>query len=539
MNENDTALMEIDLLKLAKAVWRRIWIVLICVFICGAIGFTYAQTMVTPLYKASTMIYVNNTSLNINGKVTFSSHNSSASQSLISTYQVILNTRATMNRILEETNLDYSCDQLKGMISTASVNGTEVLKITVTSPDPSESEMIANCVAEILPDRISDVVEGSSVKVVDYAIIPSSRFYPSASHFATIGFAVGALLSVGYIVLRELLDNQVRSDKELAERFPQAPVLALIPDMDEASRSKYGYGYGKSDKQGKRQAGKRQDVADSAGKGTSVPLRLCRDSSFSVQEAYKLLRTNIVFSMPEGEGCRVLGVTSALRGDGKSTTAMNLAYVLAEIGKKVLLMEADMRLPTLKKRIRLSSASGLSNVLVGLAKESDAIEASGLQDTLDVLPAGDVPPNPSELLGSDRMKTLLDSVKARYDYVLIDLPPVNAVADGLMLSRLVQSMILVVRQGYDDFPSVTDALKRLEYLKCKVMGIVMTCVRMSDGGYGRHYSRYGRFGGYKRYGYHYGGGYHYYGSSNHYSYGKYGDRPAGNIAHNTENSNEQ
>ena len=148
--------------------------------------------------------------------------------------------------------------------------------------------------------------------------------------------------------------------------------------------------------------------------------------SFSASEAYKLLRTNVMFSLAEDEdGSRIFGITSPIKGEGKSTTAINLAYSIAESAKRVLLIEMDMRLPVLHKSLPISKAPGLSDLLVGSALLTDALQKSGIHDDLYVITAGNLPPNPSELLGSERMKALLESFRERFDYILCDLPPIT------------------------------------------------------------------------------------------------------------------
>ena len=538
MNRNEgNALYEIDLLKLAKAVWNQVWLVIIAMAVFGAAAFAYAQYMITPMYKASTMIYVNSGELSVDGKISISGGNLSASQNLVSTYLVILNTRGTINQVIRDADLDYTYDQLKSMINASSVDSTAVFKVEVTSSDPKEAELIANSVARVLPNRISEIMEGSSTKVVDYAVIPSARFSPSLTRYFIIGVLVGALLSCGFIAVRELMDDQIRSEKELSERHPDIPVLAAIPNMEKGSSggygySKYGYyrygyhrygyekyGYGKAAPEKGKETDQKNAKKESSVKGTF----LCRDMSFSVQEAYKLLRTNLMFSLPDDQKCRIIGVTSALRGDGKSTTALNLAYTTAEAGKRVLLLEGDLRLPNMAKRLTLKKLPGLSNLLANMATLEDAVQPSGLLKTLDVIVAGDVPPNPSELLGSERMAGLLQELSAAYDYIVFDLPPVNAVSDGLVISKLVQGMVLVVRQDYDDYHAVGDAISRMRYLDCKIMGAVLTCAGVNSGRYGYRGKRYGKYGGYKRYGYRYGGGYKNYSySSYNYSYNNYG-----------------
>ncbi len=218
--------------------------------------------------------------------------------------------------------------------------------------------------------------------------------------------------------------------------------------------------------------------------------------NFATSEAFRLLRTNLLFALPfsslrEGESCRIVGVTSSVSGEGKSTTALNLGYVLAESGKNVLVVEADMRLPTICSRLKLEGGMGLSSLLAGLCTEEEAIRPSGIHDRLTIMASGPTPPNPTELLGSERMKTTLRSVANNYDFVILDLPPMNEVSDALVTSRLTHGMIVVVRQNYATRSSVGEAMRQLDNVGVKVLGFVMT---YSSG----HDEKYGKYGGYYR-----------------------------------------
>lgn len=202
--------------------------------------------------------------------------------------------------------------------------------------------------------------------------------------------------------------------------------------------------------------------------------------NFAASEAYRLLRTNVLFGLPfsalkNGQTCRIIGITSSLSGEGKSTTALNLAYVLAESGRKILLIEADMRLPTITKRLGLEhQKAGLSYLLVGMCDEQEACRLSGIQENLWVMSAGDTPPNPSELLGSDRMRDSIKELGKTFDFIILDLPPVNEVTDALVTSRLVHGMIMVVRKDYATRSSVGEAMMQLRHANAKLLGIVLT-----------------------------------------------------------------
>ncbi len=229
---------------------------------------------------------------------------------------------------------------------------------------------------------------------------------------------------------------------------------------------------------------------------------LCDDLSFASREAYKRLRTNIMFSFAEEAPCRVVGVTSSLRGEGKSVTAINTAYTMAQSGKKVLLVDADMRIPTVAKKLDIpQNAAGLSNLLVGVDKKDEIIRHVRFQKNnvqLDILPSGELPPNPSELLGSKRMEVLLDTLKKHYNYIIIDLPPVCAVADAVVFSKLADGMMVVVRQDYCRTDSLKEAITQLRFANANIIGFVYNCASTGSKSYGR-YRKYGKYKNYSRY----------------------------------------
>lgn len=222
--------------------------------------------------------------------------------------------------------------------------------------------------------------------------------------------------------------------------------------------------------------------------------------NFAVSEAYKLLRTNLLFSLPDEQKCRIIGVTSSLRGEGKSTTSINLAYTLAETGKKVLLMELDLRLPTIAKRLKLFKKPGVSNLLVGMANGAEVLQRSDLKSNLYVITSGDIPPNPSELLGSKQLATAVNAFAEVFDYIIFDLPPVNAVSDALVVSKLTDGMIMVVRRDYNDQRELAEAMRQLKFSDTKLLGFVMTEGETAEKKYGKKYGhKYGdKYGYYKK-----------------------------------------
>lgn len=222
---------EIDILRLAKAVWQKIWAVILAAVIFGAATFGFTYVFIEPTYEARTLLYVNNSNFSVgNTSFNISTSSLSAAQELVNTYIVILKARTSLNEIIDYAKLNRSYTELQGMISAAPVNSTEIFEVVVTSTDPAESEKIANAIATLLPKRIAEIVDGSSVRVVDYAIVPTSRSGPSYTTNTFIGMIAGIFISVAIIVLKELFDVFVREEQYLNQTYPY-PVLAAIPNM--------------------------------------------------------------------------------------------------------------------------------------------------------------------------------------------------------------------------------------------------------------------------------------------------------------------
>ncbi len=228
------------------------------------------------------------------------------------------------------------------------------------------------------------------------------------------------------------------------------------------------------------------------GKHQATDYILDETTPFSVNEAYKALRTNVIFSFPE-EGAKVIGVTSSTKGEGKSTAALNLAVSFGQLGKKVLLIDCDLRLPTVAEKLGIKGLPGLSDLLVG--EECPIRYLKELE--LYVLPSGTLPPDATALLASARMDEVITEARGKFDYIFLDLPPVTTVADSAILSKHIDGFLLVVRRNYSRYSSISDAINQLELIGAKVLGYVYTNAEVSGG----HYKYYGG-----SYGYGYGHG---------------------------------
>lgn len=242
---------EVDLITLLHALWHRAWLIALVTVAFGTVCFAWARFLITPTYQASALMYVNNTQ--DSGKP-ISNSELSAAQSLVDTYMVILSSRTTLDQVRTAANLNNTDKQLNKMISAQAVNGTEVFEITVTSTDPQEARDIANTITQVLPTRISNVVEGSSVQVLDFAQLPTTKAGPSIPRYMLLGMLAGFVFSCAFFILRELFDDQIRGEEQLLQAYPQIPVLAVIPELLQQS-SGYGCGYGNRpvQKEGSRQ----------------------------------------------------------------------------------------------------------------------------------------------------------------------------------------------------------------------------------------------------------------------------------------------
>lgn len=240
--------MEIDLLQLFRALWRNALVIILVAIFFGGLAFGGTYLFISPKYEASAMMYVNNSSVTLgNTSVSITSGELSAAQTLVSTYIVILKSRTTLDEVIQESGVPYSVEKLSGMVSASAVSGTGIFKVTVQSSSPTEAELLANTIARVLPDRISDIVDGSSVRVVDYAIVPAHRSSPSYTKNTAIGVLAGVVLVAGIICLKEILtsteDVVIHTTDDLSELFPDIPVLAVVPDMRVSGKKGYYSAY--------------------------------------------------------------------------------------------------------------------------------------------------------------------------------------------------------------------------------------------------------------------------------------------------------
>lgn len=465
----------LDTKRLLGALMEKLWLVVGLAAATAIAMFLYTYLGMTPQYDATAKFYVNNSSISVGEtSISMSSGDLTTSRNLVDSYIVILNTRETLNDVIDYAGVNLNYKTLLKMISAEAVDNTEIFEVTVRSADPQAAEKIANAIAYILPKRIATIIEGTSAKVVEAAVVPTSPSSPSYVVNTLLGLVIGFVLAVGIILIREITDTTIRKEDDVTQAC-HYPVLAAIPDMSVASKRGYGYGYG---------YGRERELEKPSG------ALIGGDISFGASEAYKLLRTKLQFSFAGAEGSRVIGVSSALSGEGKSLSSVNLAYSLSELGKKVILIDCDMRRPTLAEKLQIKKAPGISSYLTGQCDLVSLVQPCGIagdENAFHVITAGQNPPNPSELLSSGRMHDALDALRKFYDYVVLDLPPVNEVSDAMTIANKTDGTLLVVRENYCDRNVLRDSIRQFEYIDAKILGIVMNCTNETTGKYGKKY----------------------------------------------------
>ena len=290
-------------------------------------------------------------------------------------------------------------------------------------------------------------------------------------------------------------------------------------------------------------AKKNQVAAHASRKEESIQKRasslLTEETPFRITEAYKAARTNITFALGASKGCKRIIITSANPGEGKTTTTINLSIVFAQTDAKVLVIDADLRKPRIYRHLQLERKNGLSDVLCGFIDVDSAIHHCE-QYGIDCITSGQIPPNPAELLASEAMENLLDTLSERYDYIFIDTPPVTIVTEAAVLSKFANGVVIITRQNYTIHESLTKARENLLFANAKILGYILNDISANRYHYGQYYYR-----GYSSYSYEYGYGDSYANAADRYKYSydyKYGyqyGKKHENSSNTSENKSEE
>ncbi len=445
-------------------VLRKGWVLILVLALVGVAAAAGFSLLKKPVYSASAQVFV---STETSGSASDLAQGNTFTQQRVLTYSNLVSTPIVLLPVISSLKLDMTADQLAKMVTATAPTSTTLIAISVSDTDPVQAADIANATSQSLTNVVQDIEAtdangASTVKLtrVKQADVPSAPISPNVPVNVALGLLVGLALGVGIAVLRETLDNRVRTELDV-EKLSDKPVVGGI-------------------------------AFDS--KAAERPLIVQVDPRSPRAESFRTLRTNLQF-LDLGTGSRTFVMTSSVQSEGKSTTIANLAIALDSAGFRVILIDADLRRPRVAQYMDVDGSAGLTDVLIGRASLEDVAHPWG-RGNMVVLPSGAIPPNPSELLGSRAMQDLIATLEQQFDYVLFDAPPLLPVTDAAILAKKASGAILAVAAGKTHKGQLSAAVASLENVGAPIAGFVITMMPVKGpGAYG-----YGRYG----YGYGYG-----------------------------------
>ena len=455
----------------------HIWLlIVITVFGAGA-AFGISKFLLPLQYSSHITMYVQSyTGITENAN---SVNNISNSKQLVNTYMEVLKDDAVMNAVAEKLSKQFEENVLsqnftvndsgkitpasiRSCLAISSVTDTSAVKVTATAKNAEVAAAICNDLTQVAPQYVEEAVGVGSINTIDTAKVYNAPVAPNTMKNTMIGAVAGFMLIVLIIFLIDFFDNTIKDTDALGKKYNKA----IIGDIQAFGDSK-----------------KKRDADD-------VHLKLTdKDAPFHIIESYKSIRTNLSFALSTVEK-KTFAVSSANPGEGKSTTTANIAIAIAESGSHVLLIDADMRKSVQHKIFELVNKKGLSTAVSKIHTSDECIQKN-VMENLDVLTSGPIPPNPSELLASDSMTSILETLRDRYTTIVIDTPPVNVVTDAMELAKNVSGIIMVVRYGITTIDDVEESMNKINFSQLNVLGFIMNGVKPHGG---RYYSKYRKYG---------------------------------------------
>lgn len=420
---------------------RRNWKIIIAFTLTGLATGGLATLLIKPTYMAEAQLFV---SIQGTGSVSELQQGNTFGQARVQSYVKTVTTPIVLQPAIDSLGLELTAEELAGKVKATTDPNTVLINISVTDNSPVQAAAIARAVSDSLiqaVEKLEKPVESQTTPVklstVTPAVAPAAPFAPNTRLNLLLGFLLGLAGGVGAAILRSMLDTRVRGEADVRQ-LSDAPLLGGIAYDSEAV--------------------KRPLL-------TQAPLQGPRAESF------RQLRTNMQFAKISGTANSVL-ITSSVPGEGKSTTGINLAIALAQAGQSVCLVDADLRRPMVHEYLRLEGSAGLTTAIVGSAEVTDLLQPWG-DDNLFVLTSGQIPPNPSELLGSQQMRHVLDRLESMFDTVIIDAPPLLPVTDAAVLSQHVGGVVLVVGSQRTKQTELAKSISALEMVDSRLMGLVL------------------------------------------------------------------
>lgn len=440
---------------------RSRWITISAATLAVVLSAVVITLLTTPLYQASTRLFVSTSGTSL--AETYQGNR--FSQERVVSYAELLMGQTLAQRTIDKLQLDMSADTLQEHVTATAKPNTVLINVEVLDESPIQARDIANTLSDEFVGMVrdletpeGDLVPDSRVVVEQRASIPESPVVPRPARNIAVGFALGIALGVGLALIRDLLDNTVKTQQQL-EEITSAGLVGSIP----------------LDKERRKQA--------------SI---LFENETSGIAEAFRKLRTNLQFLAVDNPP-RVILVTSSMPSEGKSTTAINIALALAETEKSVILVDGDLRRPSLHKYLDLVGTVGFSTVLSGAASLDEALQKTRFPG-LTVLTSGAIPPNPSELLGSQSARKLLNELRAKFDYVIVDSSPLLAITDAAILAAGADGVLIMARYGHTKREQLSHAVGSLESVGAPLLGAVFTMTpTRGRAGYSYNYGYYGEY----------------------------------------------
>ncbi|SHK36966.1 capsular exopolysaccharide family [Anaerobranca californiensis DSM 14826] len=436
---------EIDLRELFEIILNKLWLIILIVLITTITTSVVSFFFLDKVYEASTKLV-----LVKGGDSDIQYNDVLLNQRLVKTYSEIASSRTIAEEVINNLKLNMSYGEFSNKVRVNSVRDTEVIEIKVQDTNPQLAARIANELSEVFIDRIHEFIKMENVRILDYAVVPSNPIKPRPMLNIAIALVLGLMIGIGLVFLLEYLDNSFKGPDDVEKRL-NLPVLGAVPAVENEN---------------------------------SLRLITMKDPKSPISEAYRILRTNIQFSNLDNKLKTIL-VTSSGPAEGKSTTISNLAVTMVNMGHKVLLIDADFRKPQIHKIFNLSNDVGMTNILMGEKLEDVIHTVGGLK--LDIITTGPIPPNPSEILGSNAMKKFIEQCKEYYDIILIDSPPAGIVTDAAVLSKITDGTLFVVAAGQTTIELAQKAKDMLDKVQAKVIGVLVNKVNIEKRRYQYYY----------------------------------------------------
>ena len=458
---------EIDLVELLKMFWRKkILIILITILFIG-IGYIYTTRFITPMYTSTTTLVLASNNEKNKANTTSTAAEVAVNTKLVSTYSELIQSQKVLREVVADTGINITEEQLKKEISIESVSSTSLINISVEDKIPENSSKIANEIANVFTKKVAEIYNINNVQIVNQAEIPQGPSNINHKKDIVIFGLVGLLVSITYIIIANMLDTTIKSSEELDDIFG-LPILASIPM------------YGKKSQ-----------------KGNDKELIVDKDPKSPISEVFRTLRANIQF-MNTKKKSKVVLITSTVEGEGKSWIAANLAVTFAQAGKLALLIDADMRKGRQYDMFNIKAKPGISNYLSGIINENKEKNEDEINDienyiqetqikNLYVIPSGDVPPNPSELLLSHKMKEVIKKLKEQCDVIIIDGTQCDLIADSLVLARLADTTIITTAYKQTKKENLRKVIEKIINVGGKNIGFVLNKVHISEKKYEESY----------------------------------------------------